>query len=59
MDKEPEITFGAAGPEPGSVSCKVLSESQLEVTLVDGYTWAAQGGPLFLSKIKFGDDEVT
>lgn len=58
LDVDPELTFGFAGPTSESVSCKVLSTSLMQVKLSDGYTWATQGGPLFLTKVKFGEHEV-
>ncbi|CAN0121482.1 unnamed protein product, partial [Ectocarpus fasciculatus] len=56
-NKEAQLEFGFGGPKVGTFSCSTLSETQLEVTLLDDNKWAHQGGPLFLLKAKFGDAE--
>lgn len=59
LDAVPKLTFGFAGPsnEEG-FTCKVLSDGMLEVVVVDGHSWARQGGPLMLVKAVFGEHEV-
>lgn len=54
-----KLVFGESiGPDEGSITSKRISDKQLELTLVDGHKWAEYGGPLFLSKISFGETEV-
>lgn len=58
-DKEVKVEFGKLlGPEAGGITCERISDTQVKLSLVDGYKWAASGGPLFVTKVLFGETEV-
>ena len=58
MDVVPKLTFGFGGPSDEGLTCKVVSDDYLELTVVDGHNWAKLGGPLMLTKAVFGEHEV-
>eukprot|EP00903_Cladosiphon_okamuranus_P015736 g14524.t1 len=58
LDKEPKLVFGYGGPAEESFTCKTVSETAVEVSVVAGHKWSTVAGPLSLLKISFGEDEV-
>lgn len=58
VDTVPELTFGFGGPTKESFTCRTVSETEVEVTLLGGHKWSKVAGPLFLLDISFGEDQV-
>lgn len=58
MNKEAGLTFGDRGPKAESFTCTCVSGDRLDVQLVQGHSWGTEGGPLLLTAMSFGDDEV-